>query len=95
MKHLKWLVCSIVVLYCSTLYAQDGGVLNLDNTYSMYTTIQLSDGNYAGLGSIYVDGTVKTAVIEFEPDGDIIWQTLLGSGINYYCNFIIICNPIS
>ena len=93
MKHLKWLVCSIVVLYCSTLYAQDGGVLNLDNTYSMYTTIQLSDGNYAGLGSIYVDGTVKTAVIEFEPDGDIIWQTLLGSGINYYCNFIYSITP--
>lgn len=88
MKHLKWLVCSIVVLYCSNLYAQEGGVLTLDNTYSMYRTIQLSDGNYAGLGSIYADGTVKTAVIKFEPDGDVIWQTILGLGINYYCNYI-------
>lgn len=93
MKHLKWLVCSIVVLYCSNLYAQEGGVLLLDNTYRMANTIKLSDGNYAGIGYVYAAGTIKTAAVKFEPDNDIIWQTILGDGINYNCKYIYSISP--
>ncbi|MBK7443762.1 MAG: T9SS type A sorting domain-containing protein [Bacteroidetes bacterium] len=93
MKHLKLVICSIVVLYCSNLLAQEGGILLLDNTYYMTNTIKLSDGNFAGIGYVNDGGTVKAAVVKFEPDNDIIWQTILGAGLAYNCKYIYSITP--